>query len=178
MKNDNTTIVINKNIPIKIILFKIILGIFLALAGAFCMSSVFTYEINAGVPVLLYGGMLLGIIGSVTTGVGILNLIHFLISNKYTKQKNNGKNLGVIDDLKNAFLQDSNTSLTAPSNPWDTGGWRYTRQNLERVGNFYARRRSDFSGNITTKTALKILLPLVVLFVVGFLVYTFFFFTV
>ncbi len=72
-------------------------------------------------------------------------------------EQNNKKSESVINDLKNAFKQDMGTSFTAVSRP---------------------PNRSDASGIISTKTALKILLPLVVLFVVGFLIYTFFFYTV
>lgn len=74
---------------------------------------------------------------------------------------------GVIEDLKGAFTQDFKSgfklSNDAPENSKDS-------QEL--------RRANDFSGGISTRTMLKILIPLVILFVVGFLVYVNFFYEI
>ena len=92
--------------------------------------------------------------------------------------QNNKETESVIEDLKNAFKQDVGSSFNMP-NPLDIKGRiDYMTDNPEKPGEPYIRRHDDFSVNLSTKTMLKILIPLVVLFVVGFLVYTFFFYTI
>ena len=72
-------------------------------------------------------------------------------------EQNNKESESVVGDLKNAFKQDLRTSFTPADRPYNN---------------------RDASGSVSTKTALKILLPLVLLFAVGFLVYTFFFYQI
>ena len=90
----------------------------------------------------------------------------------------NKKPEGVLEDLKNAVMHDFNSSFKV-SNQLDQNNQNKNTQNKkENTNNLYIRRGNDFSADLSTKTMIKILVPLVVLFVVGFLVYTFFFYSI